>query len=281
MGTAISRLCLSLRVSSNVYLSSDRRPSGAALARRVNLLSCGTATRDLSWQTIHFQDCGTSHGPYFHLYALYFYGSEGSSLLSATSNLKDWPNDLNDQQEACSGWRYFAAGFFSHHLWKLCAGANGYFLEQFLQDISNKRTDEYGGSIENHMGMAGPLPTFSYLSQLAEPHPHLAYIHLVETRMTGNVTRDNDAIGAHESNDALRALWSPCPIIRAGGFSRASAIEAGESGDLFASGRRYISNRLAQNDALAGYVRLTFYLVGEKTPRGCTDYAFATATAAA
>ncbi|WP_026210163.1 alkene reductase [Flexithrix dorotheae] len=28
-------------------------------------------------------------------------------------------------------------------------GANGYLIDQFLQDISNKRTDEYGGSIEN------------------------------------------------------------------------------------------------------------------------------------
>lgn len=28
-------------------------------------------------------------------------------------------------------------------------GANGYLLDQFLQDVSNKRTDEYGGSVEN------------------------------------------------------------------------------------------------------------------------------------
>lgn len=28
-------------------------------------------------------------------------------------------------------------------------GANGYLLDQFLQDSTNKRTDEYGGSIEN------------------------------------------------------------------------------------------------------------------------------------
>jgi len=28
-------------------------------------------------------------------------------------------------------------------------GANGYLLDQFLQDSSNKRTDEYGGSVEN------------------------------------------------------------------------------------------------------------------------------------
>lgn len=27
--------------------------------------------------------------------------------------------------------------------------ANGYILDQFLQDVSNDRTDEYGGSIEN------------------------------------------------------------------------------------------------------------------------------------
>ncbi len=29
-------------------------------------------------------------------------------------------------------------------------GANGYLLDQFLQDGSNKRDDKYGGSIENH-----------------------------------------------------------------------------------------------------------------------------------
>lgn len=28
-------------------------------------------------------------------------------------------------------------------------GANGYIIDQFLQDVCNKRTDEYGGSIEN------------------------------------------------------------------------------------------------------------------------------------
>ena len=28
-------------------------------------------------------------------------------------------------------------------------GANGYLLDQFLQDSTNKRTDVYGGSVEN------------------------------------------------------------------------------------------------------------------------------------
>lgn len=27
-------------------------------------------------------------------------------------------------------------------------GANGYLIDQFIQDVSNKRTDEYGGSVE-------------------------------------------------------------------------------------------------------------------------------------
>ena len=33
-------------------------------------------------------------------------------------------------------------------------GANGYLVDQFLQDVSNKRTDEYGGSIENRARFA-------------------------------------------------------------------------------------------------------------------------------
>ena len=33
-------------------------------------------------------------------------------------------------------------------------GANGYLLDQFLQDSANRRTDEYGGSIENRARLA-------------------------------------------------------------------------------------------------------------------------------
>ena len=32
--------------------------------------------------------------------------------------------------------------------------ANGYLLDQFIQDVSNNRTDEYGGSIENRARFA-------------------------------------------------------------------------------------------------------------------------------
>jgi len=33
-------------------------------------------------------------------------------------------------------------------------GSNGYLVDQFMQDVSNKRTDEYGGSVENRTRFA-------------------------------------------------------------------------------------------------------------------------------
>ncbi|KAJ6550180.1 hypothetical protein B0H19DRAFT_1074053 [Mycena capillaripes] len=197
--------------------------------------------------------------------------------------------------------------------------ANSYLMDQFLQDVSNKRTDEYGRSVENRarfalevidavvatvgaektsvrfspwnpfqeMGMADPIPQFSYLiSQLAARYPDLAYLHLVEPRINGNTTRHDDEVGKHESNDTLRALWAPRPLVRAGGFTRAGAIKAAESGDLIAFGRLYISNpdlptRLEKDVPLAAFDRDMFYLVGENGPRGYTDQAFATVEVAA
>ena len=92
-------------------------------------------------------------------------------------------------------------------------------MDQFLQRVINKRTDAYGGSVENRarfalevmdaivgavgqaraairlspwnaygdMGMEDPIPTFSYLvRQLKERFPDLAYLHAVshETVLT-------------------------------------------------------------------------------------------------
>lgn len=85
--------------------------------------------------------------------------------------------------------------------------ANGYLLDQFIQDVCNKRTDDYGGSIENRtkfsleavkacvdaigadrvgirlspfshfqgMKMADPVPTFTYL--INHLPQDLAYLH--------------------------------------------------------------------------------------------------------
>jgi 2,4-dienoyl-CoA reductase-like NADH-dependent reductase (Old Yellow Enzyme family) len=88
--------------------------------------------------------------------------------------------------------------------------------------------------------MSDPLPTFSYvISELATRNSSLAYLHLIESRVSGNSERE---AAAHESNDALRALWAPRPFMRAGGFTRETALEAAEGGDLVAFGRNYISN---------------------------------------
>ncbi|KAH9945535.1 hypothetical protein B0H21DRAFT_433075 [Amylocystis lapponica] len=193
-------------------------------------------------------------------------------------------------------------------------GANGYLPDQFLQDVSNTRTDAYGGSIENRvrfaldavdaivkavgadrtairlspwgefqdMRMADPEPTFAHLvAQLVARHPNLAYIHAVEPRAEGPGDR---AVRAGESNDFLRALWAPRPFISAGGYNRARALaDAEEKGDLVAFGRLFISNpdlpeRLRIDVPLAPYDRSTFYTKGSA---GYVDYPSAGEAAAA
>ncbi|KAK0499082.1 hypothetical protein EDD18DRAFT_1070338 [Armillaria luteobubalina] len=191
-------------------------------------------------------------------------------------------------------------------------GANGYLVDQFLQDVSNQRTDEYGRSIENRarfglevidavvravgaqrtavrmspwstfmdMGMKDPVPTFSYyVSQIKERHPDLAYIHLVEPRVTGITTRSLDEIDARESNDFIRDIWAPRPLISAGAYTRKSAMETADTkGDIIAFGRYFISNpditvKLKKNLPLTPYNRSTFYLTGE-VATGYIDYPF-------
>ncbi|KAG7453220.1 NADH:flavin oxidoreductase/NADH oxidase [Guyanagaster necrorhizus] len=193
-------------------------------------------------------------------------------------------------------------------------GANGYLLDQFTQDVTNKRTDVYGGRISNRvrfplevvdavasaigpervgyrispwnnsngMTMVDPKPTFGFLaSQLKARQPRLAYLHVVEPRMVGLYDRLDEDIGAHEENDFIRRVWSPKSLISAGGYNRESAIDTAENkGDLIGFGRHFIANpdlvyRLERDIALNAYNRKTFYLRGETIPTGYTDYPFA------
>ncbi|KAF9020121.1 NADH:flavin oxidoreductase/NADH oxidase [Hymenopellis radicata] len=180
-------------------------------------------------------------------------------------------------------------------------GANGYLLDQFLQDVSNDRTDAYGGSVENRvrfplevaeavvkavgaertgfrvspwsqfqdMRMKDPVPTFSYLaSQLKERHPDLAYLH-AETE-------------THEEIQFLRKIWSPKKFISAGGFKKGSAETLADEADnyLVAFGRHFLANpdiydRLKEDLQFTKYDRSSFYLFGDDTGRGYTDYPFA------
>ncbi|EJF60200.1 NADH:flavin oxidoreductase/NADH oxidase [Dichomitus squalens] len=187
--------------------------------------------------------------------------------------------------------------------------AHGYLIDQFIQDVSNKRTDEYGGSIENRCRFAlevvdavseaigeskvgvrlspwstfqdmreeNPVPTFTYLvSELVRRHPNLAYLHVVEPGLAG--ASDIDAREG-ESNDFLRKIWAPRPYIAAGRFTRESAMKlADETGDLIAFGRRFIPNpdlplRLLKNQPLAPWERGKYQL--PESPSGYIDYPFA------
>lgn len=176
-------------------------------------------------------------------------------------------------------------------------GANGYLPDQFLHDGSNRREDEFGGSIPNRArflieitkaaigvwgadrvgvrlspagtygGMSDSSPWETYSYALAEvSRLGVAYIHLVEPRE-----------GETELTAArLRPLVAGPKLISAGGYTRELANEAVAAGhaDLIAFGRWFISNpdlprRFELGAALNPYDRSTFYAGGE---RGYVDY---------
>ncbi|KAJ7356468.1 FMN-linked oxidoreductase [Mycena albidolilacea] len=155
-------------------------------------------------------------------------------------------------------WKYTVSLALSHHAADPTEAANGYLPVHFLQDISNTRTDTYGGSIANRARLSWGSPTPSsqpsgpsalrYASACGAPftvwvyrtpsrHSATSYLRslhatrhsctcLIEPRISRNELRVEGTVGAHESNDALRAIWAPRPPIRAGGFDRASALAA-------------------------------------------------------
>ena len=194
-----------------------------------------------------------------------------------------------------------AAGFDGAEL----HGANGYLVDQFLQDGSNKRTDIYGGSIENRsrllleiveamtsvfggdrtavrigpngrwngMGDSDPRALFDYVAQELNRFG-LAYLHIIEPRVRGNVVvGDGQAPIAAEH---LRTIFKG-RIMAAGGFEPETAeaiVEKGDA-DLVAFGRHFISNpdlpdRVRKTLPLSPYDRDTFYTFEAS---GYIDYA--------
>jgi N-ethylmaleimide reductase len=194
-------------------------------------------------------------------------------------------------------------------------GANGYLIDQFSQDGTNKRDDIYGGPIENRTrflfevvdavtGVLGadrvgvrlspwgsfngmhdsdPGALFDYVSeQLGQRR--LAYLHVIEPR--ANQNSDTNALdpNAPDAASRFRARFGG-RLISAGGYTAetgAAAIESGKA-DAIAYGRLFIANpdlveRFQRKAELNRYHRATFYGGGAK---GYTDYpALETADAA-
>lgn len=90
------------------------------------------------------------------------------------------------------------------------------------------------------MKMSDPIPQYThFITALKASHPSLAYLHVVEPQSR----RDSTVPTTNESNDFIRDIWAPKPLIVAGGFTRESALNrANQTGDLIAFGKPFISN---------------------------------------
>ena len=185
-------------------------------------------------------------------------------------------------------------------------GANGYLLEQFLQSRSNRRTDRYGGSIENRArlllevtqaaievwgtnrvgvrlspygiandsGEADPMSLYTHVVNALGPLG-LAYLHFIEPRSSGAGRAEVNWQNVPSAMVLFRPIWQGV-LIAAGGFSGEAAEAAIRQGhaDAVAFGRIFISNpdlprRLRHGYPLTPYNRATFY-GGEDA--GYTDY---------
>ena len=176
--------------------------------------------------------------------------------------------------------------------------ANGYLLDQFLRDGSNKRSDEYGGSSENRMRIlnevldavlqvwdsrqvgirlspengfnsmsdSDPYTHFSYFIEQLNPRK-LAYLHLLEGDMrTGTRNLDYRAL-----RDVFHGIY-----IANNGYDKVRAQAAISKGDcdLVAFGVPFLANpdlvnRYKNDLPLNVADKATFY-GGDKT--GYTDY---------
>jgi 2,4-dienoyl-CoA reductase-like NADH-dependent reductase (Old Yellow Enzyme family) len=173
-------------------------------------------------------------------------------------------------------------------------GANGYLLDQFLQDGSNKRTDQYGGSIENRarlmlevtdavMSVWGAGRVGVHLAPRGDAHD-MGDSDLAST--FGYVARElgkrkiaflcaREATKAPRLGPQLKAAFGGVYIANEG-FTQESAeqaLAAGEA-DAVAFGKLFIANpdlpqRFALHAPLNAWNAATFYGPGEE---GYTDY---------
>ena len=173
-------------------------------------------------------------------------------------------------------------------------GANGYLLDQFLQDGSNRRTDSYGGPIENrarlmlevadaaisvwgagrvgvHLAPRSDAQSMSD-SNRAETFGYVAR-ELGKKKIAFLCTREH--LGQDRLSPSLKKAFGGV-LIANEGFTKESAEQALASGeaDAVAFGRLFIANpdlpeRFAKKAPLNTPDSSTFYVPG---PKGYTDY---------
>ncbi|RAL06948.1 alkene reductase [Aspergillus homomorphus CBS 101889] len=192
--------------------------------------------------------------------------------------------------------------------------ANGYLLDQFLQDTSNQRNDEYGGSVENRsrlvvevlqavivrigadrvglrlspwsrfqgMRMENPVSQFVDIIERAR-ELGLAYLSLVETRVFGAWMYEGGSAEEEEMEtlDFAFERWNG-PLLVAGGYRLETAQELvdqryPQKDIVVLFGRHFISNPDLVWRFKQG-VELTKYqrdtFYQISEPRGYVDYPF-------
>jgi len=186
--------------------------------------------------------------------------------------------------------------------------ANGYLLQQFLENNSNLRQDIYGGCIENRarllfevlaavaqvwpMDRIGVrLSPYSDVGDMADSDPAalytyvitklsqqgIAYLDLIEPQARAGLTAEKN-LAAPESVCTLFRPMFTGPLIASGGFTAQTAEAALNAGiaDLVGFGRMFIANpdlpkRLVSGAPLNEPNPKTIYGGGEA---GYTDYEF-------
>jgi N-ethylmaleimide reductase len=185
--------------------------------------------------------------------------------------------------------------------------ANGYLHDQFLQNVSNQRTDAWAGPIENRtrlivetieamaaawsmqrvgvrlgpsislygMGDSDPLDTFSYVVRELDQR-HVGFLTMLEP----NEQDFEKGVAIEHVAKTFRPMTS-VPLIANTGFDRAKGVDLLRSGDAdaIAYGKLYIANpdlvaRFKVDAPLNKPDPSTFYDAG---PKGYTDYPALTA----
>ena len=214
--------------------------------------------------------------------------------------LQEFPRLVEDYAQAARNAR--RAGFDGVEI----HAANGYLIDSFLHDGTNRRTDRYGGSFENRTRLlaeivqatgdaigrdrigvrlspfgsfngvedSDPASLFDYVVRRMDTLD-LAYLHVINPEVSGDHSVASPDTAGTDVPSFVRTRFSGRLIV-AGGYDKASAERAIASGltDLVAFGRAFIANpdlpqRLALNVALNEPDRRTFYTSG---PDGYIDY---------